>query len=154
MKKAWFYETAFGRIGIAEENDAVTNVFFGGTVQPPEYSEEETLLLRTAGRELTEYFSGKRESFTVPLKPEGTPFECTVWNALRDIPYGETRTYGQLAASIGKPTASRAVGHANSLNPLSVFLPCHRVIGAGGRLTGYAGGLAMKERLLMLEGAL
>ena len=154
MKHAYFYETAIGRVGIAEADGAVTNVFFGNTVVPADYTELETPLLHQAGLQLAEYLDGKRLDFDLPLSPEGTEFERRVWQALRAIPYGETRTYGQLAASIGKPSASRAVGRANSRNPLSIFIPCHRVIGAGGKLVGYAGGLDLKTRLLKLEGAL
>jgi len=101
--------------------------------------------------QLTEYFGGERQRFELPLGPEGTPFQQRVWRELQDIPYGVTISYGQLAARIGQPTASRAVGLANGSNPLAIVIPCHRVIGANGTLTGYGGGLPMKERLLALE---
>jgi len=151
MKSAFFYETAFGRIGIAEDGGAITNVFFGSTVQPKEYAREETPLLREAACQMNEYFGGKRAVFELPLRPEGTPFERKVWDALLAIPYGSTKSYGQVASEIGCPKASRAVGRANGRNPVSIFIPCHRVIGAGGSLTGYAGGLDMKRALLDLE---
>jgi methylated-DNA-[protein]-cysteine S-methyltransferase len=105
-------------------------------------------------RELTEYFSNKRQHFTVALAASGTPFQQSVWTALRAIPYGETRTYGQLAASIGNPEAARAVGRANATNPICLFTPCHRVIGTDGSLTGFAFGEDIKRGLLALERAL
>lgn len=108
-------------------------------------------ILEQAAREIDEYFEGKRRAFTVPTAAAGTPFQQAVWNALKEIPYGETRTYGEIARRIGHPRASRAVGQANNRNPLPIVVPCHRVIGASGALTGYAGGLAVKERLLELE---
>ena len=101
--------------------------------------------------QLEEYFAGERTTFSLPLAPRGTAFQEQVWSALQGIPYGETRTYGQLAAAIGRPTASRAVGLANGRNPLSIVVPCHRVIGADGSLTGYGGGLEGKRALLDLE---
>ena len=101
--------------------------------------------------QLTEYFAGARRQFDLQLAPQGTPFQQLVWRALLDIPYGETISYGELAARIGQRTASRAVGLANGSNPLSIVIPCHRVIGANGKLTGYGGGLPVKERLLALE---
>jgi methylated-DNA-[protein]-cysteine S-methyltransferase len=101
--------------------------------------------------QLAEYFAGRRQRFDLPLAPEGTPFQQRVWNALMDIPYGETISYGELASRIGQRSASRAVGLANGSNPLPIVIPCHRVIGSNGKLTGYGGGLAIKERLLALE---
>lgn len=108
-------------------------------------------ILVRAERQLEEYFSGQRRTFDVPLDPIGTPFQLSAWLGLREIPYGETRTYGEQAASIGRPSAPRAVGAANGRNPLSIFVPCHRVIGADGSLTGFAGGLETKRFLLALE---
>ncbi len=108
-------------------------------------------ILEQAAREIGEYFEGKRRAFAVPTAAAGTPFQQAVWNALKEIPYGETRTYGEIARRIGHPRASRAVGQANNRNPLPIVVPCHRVIGTSGALTGYAGGLAVKERLLELE---
>lgn len=98
------------------------------------------------------YFAGRLQRFTLPLAPRGTAFQQAVWQALCDIPYGETRSYGELATTLGKPSASRAVGAANGRNPLSIIIPCHRVIGQNGSLTGYAGGLEIKKALLQLEG--
>jgi methylated-DNA-[protein]-cysteine S-methyltransferase len=108
-------------------------------------------ILLAAERELQEYFAGKRTSFSVPLDPVGTIFQTKVWSALSEIPFGETRSYGDIARRIGSPAAVRAVGAANGKNPLSIIVPCHRVIGASGKLTGFAGGLDIKERLLALE---
>lgn len=108
-------------------------------------------LLSQAAREIGEYFAGRRRAFTVPTAAAGTPFQQAVWNALKEIPYGETRSYGEIARQIGHPRASRAVGQANNRNPLPIVVPCHRVIGASGALTGYAGGLDIKVRLLELE---
>lgn len=103
-------------------------------------------------RQLDEYLAGRRRDFDLPLETGGTPFQRLCWEALQRIPYGETRSYGQMAREIGRPAAVRAVGHANHDNPIGVIIPCHRVIGANGSLTGYAGGLDMKRALLELEG--
>ena len=102
-------------------------------------------------REIGEYFAGERRTFTTRLEPTGTAFQQGVWSALRDIPFGETRSYGQLAARLGKPGAARAIGRANATNPICLIVPCHRVIGADGSLTGFAFGEAIKHRLLALE---
>jgi methylated-DNA-[protein]-cysteine S-methyltransferase len=102
-------------------------------------------------RQLEEYFAGERTTFDVPLAPEGAPFEREVWRALEEIPYGETVSYGEIARRVGQPTAARAVGTANGRNPIAVIVPCHRVIGADGSLTGYGGGLQRKRLLLDLE---
>ena len=104
--------------------------------------------------QVREYAEGTRRVFDLPLKPAGTQFQLEVWDQLLLIPYGETRSYGELAAMLGNPKASRAVGRANGTNPISIIVPCHRVIGASGALTGYGGGLPMKQRLLRLEGVL
>ena len=109
--------------------------------------------LAPAIAQLREYFAGRRRTFDLPLAPRGTPFQRTVWDALTRIPYGETVSYGELARGIGKPQASRAVGLANGANPLPIIVPCHRVIGADGSLTGFGGGLEIKRRLLALERA-
>jgi methylated-DNA-[protein]-cysteine S-methyltransferase len=105
-------------------------------------------------REVTEYFGGLRQSFTVKFAPAGTPFQQSVWSALQRIPFGETRSYGELAADLGHPGAARAVGRANATNPICLLLPCHRVIGRDGSLTGYAFGEKLKAKLLAHEGAL
>jgi methylated-DNA-[protein]-cysteine S-methyltransferase len=105
----------------------------------------------TALAQLDEYFAGQRTRFELPLAPSGTPFQLSVWNELGQIGYGETRSYGELARSLGRPRAARAVGAANGANPLSVVIPCHRLLGGDGGLTGYAGGLESKRLLLELE---
>lgn len=108
-------------------------------------------VLRATARQLCEYFEGRRRTFDLPLDPVGTPFQQLAWRALRAIPYGETRSYADQARAIGRPSAVRAVGAANGRNPLSIVVPCHRVIGRDGRLTGFGGGLDRKQRLLDLE---
>jgi methylated-DNA-[protein]-cysteine S-methyltransferase len=108
-------------------------------------------LLQEVMRQLSAYFAGKTETFDLPLAPEGTAFQLNVWRQLGEIPYGETISYGELARRIGNPNACRAVGLANGTNPIPIVIPCHRVIGSNGKLTGYGGGLDIKEKLLALE---
>ena len=108
---------------------------------------------RSALTQILEYLEGKRTDFDLDLDPRGTPFQCDVWKALLDIPYGETRTYQEIARSIRRPRAVRAVGSANAANPLSLVVPCHRVVACGGKLGGYGGGLDLKARLLAMERA-
>lgn len=110
--------------------------------------------LTQAVKELNEYFAGKRTAFTFPMEPAGTPFQKSVWDALLKIPYGKTATYGQIAMAVGNPKGARAVGMACNKNPIWIVVPCHRVIGANGSLTGYALGTGMKQQLLTLEGAI
>ena len=140
-------ETPIGPLTLEADENAVTAIRFGaGAVQ------DVSPLLDAAEAQLHEYFAGTRRVFDLPLAPHGTAFQQRVWAALRAIPYGETRTYGELAAAVGNPNASRAVGMANHCNPIPIVIPCHRVIGANGTLTGYAGGLDVKRKLLALEG--
>jgi methylated-DNA-[protein]-cysteine S-methyltransferase len=122
-----------------------------GLPRPPAGAKESDEMLGGAREQLTEYFAGGRQTFDLALRMEGTPFQRRVWQELARIPYGTTITYGQLAARIGQPTAARAVGLANGRNPISIVVPCHRVIGADGTLIGYGGGLANKRFLLELE---
>lgn len=117
----------------------------------PETWKENRAFFKNVSDQLEAYFAGNLKAFKVKLAPEGTEFQKSVWAALQKIPYGETRTYGEIAKNIGNPKASRAVGLANSRNPISIIIPCHRVIGADGKLTGYASGLDIKEFLLKLE---
>ena len=152
--KAFIYETPFATIGIAEESGAVTNIFFGTSATPEKYDTAETPLIRKAYKQVKEYLAGKRTEFDFPLAPQGTAFEQAVWNALLTIPYGELRTYGEIAAQIDNPKACRAVGRANGANPIAIVIPCHRVIGANGTLTGYSAGMEFKEFLLKLEGSM
>ena len=115
--------------------------------------EESSKITRETARQLKEYFAGRRQEFDLPLSTRGTEFQKSVWGALRKIPYGKTISYGEQAKAIGRPKAVRAVGGTNGKNPLSIVVPCHRVIGRSGKLTGYAGGIENKEFLLNLEGA-
>lgn len=114
--------------------------------------EQPTPVLKIAAQQLGEYFNGQRKRFDVPLRFDGTPFQQQAWQALLDIPFGETRSYSEQAQAIGNPKAVRAIGLANSRNPIAIIVPCHRVIGKSGQLTGYAGGLALKQFLLQHEG--
>jgi methylated-DNA-[protein]-cysteine S-methyltransferase len=135
-----------GLVAILWENDNPERAPLGAL----KHNGEHSTLCQTE-EQLKEYFGGARTRFSVPLDMRGTAFQKDVWHALLDIPFGETRSYGQLAHQLGKPVASRAVGAANGRNPLSIVVPCHRVIGASGKLTGFAGGLVVKARLLQLE---
>lgn len=152
MGNVFYYETKLGTIGIAEESGRITHLFFDGEKFPEkDYTENETPVLAEAGKQLREYFAGTRRDFDLPLAPAGTAFMQKVWKALQDIPYGETRSYKEIAAASGNVKACRAVGMANNRNPISIFIPCHRVIGADGDLVGYGGGLNKKIFLLELE---
>ena len=149
--RALLHQTPAGAVVIVENGTAVTHLFFSRMAQPEHLEWEETPLLRQTADQLDEYFQGSRRVFDVPLSPQGTEFERTVWKALQAIPYGETRSYGDIARRIGRPSACRAVGQANNRNPVGIIIPCHRVIGADGKLTGYASGLTIKQYLLELE---
>ena len=154
MIRSLHLATPVGPVTLTATDEAVIGLRFGTAV--PEGSlfcseEEAGPLLREAAAQLREYFTGTRRAFTLPLAPVGTEFQQRVWKALRTIPCGETRTYKQIAEQIGRNRAYRAVGMANNRNPIAILIPCHRVIGHDGRLTGYAGGLGIKERLLDLE---
>ncbi|MBV7529617.1 methylated-DNA--[protein]-cysteine S-methyltransferase [Chitinophaga sp. sic0106] len=127
----------------------------GSRVKLPVEGDHDTHpVLDETARQLDEYFAGNRRTFDLPLHFEGTPFQQQVWTALLQIPYGKTVSYAQLANQLGNPKAVRAVGAANGKNPISIVAPCHRVIGSSGSLTGFAGGVAVKERLLRMEGAI
>ena len=146
------FDTPVGPMALEGTEDALTALYLPNT--PVEPVGAETPLLARGRGELLEYLAGKRRTFDLPLKPQGTPFQQKVWSALADIPYGQTITYGELARRVGCPKGSRAVGQANHRNPLPILLPCHRGVGANGTLTGYGGGLELKEWLLRLEGIL
>jgi len=133
-------------VAILWENDSPRRVRLSKLV-----ADDRSPVLVETERQLGEYFSGKRKMFSIALDMRGTPFQKDVWRALLAIPYGETRSYRQLAKQLGKPQATRAVGTANGRNPLSIIVPCHRVIGSSGKLTGFAGGLEVKAHLLGLE---
>ena len=143
------YETKLGSVTIVEEDGALLAIT---THRTYEGIKQETPLINEAYRQLSEYLLGERKRFDLPLNPQGTVFQQQVWKALCDIPYGETRSYKQIAEAIGNPKAVRAVGMANNRNPLLIVVPCHRVIGANGKLVGYAAGIVKKEFLLKLEG--
>ena len=145
----WTYKTKIGALTIGANANSITYL----KVHDACVGEfEETDLIRKAFLQIEEYLDGKRRDFDLPLEPEGTEFQKQVWKVLRQISYGETITYTELAQMIGKPKAIRAAGAANGKNPIYIIIPCHRVIGRDGSLTGYAGGIAMKEKLLKLEG--
>ena len=148
-------ESPVGPLRVAAEDGAVIEVAFAGRgkIAAPAAGGSDPLLDRAAVQ-LREYFAGERETFDLPLAPRGTEFQRRVWNALLEIPYGETISYGTLAKRLGDPRASRAVGLANGANPIAIVIPCHRVIGADGTLTGYGGGLPIKRALLALESKL
>lgn len=140
-----------GPLTLTAEGGALTAIDFGAPASVADGAPPADPVLPEAARQLEAYFAGELRDFDLPLRPSGTPFQLTVWEALRRIPYGATVSYGELAASIGRPGAARAVGSANHHNPLPIVLPCHRVIGADGTLTGYAGGLGIKTALLAVE---
>lgn len=145
-----FYYTFVSNVGeitVTSDENYIKAVHFGRS----EYETKLTPLITEAVNQLREYFKGDRKIFTVPLKPDGTDFQQKVWKALTEIPYGQTISYGEIAEKIGKPGGARAVGNANNKNPIAIIIPCHRVIGANGSLTGYAAGLNIKKQLLSLE---
>ncbi|MBP0629271.1 MULTISPECIES: methylated-DNA--[protein]-cysteine S-methyltransferase [unclassified Cupriavidus] len=154
-------DSPLGTMLLRAEGTCLTGVFFAGQKYYPanvagscgEASPQEAAVLERAAQELAEYFAGKRDAFTVPVRFAGSPFQQRVWQALRDIPCGATASYGELAGALGlPPTHARAVGGAVGRNPLSVIVPCHRVLGSAGALTGYAGGIERKRALLRREG--
>ncbi len=147
----FFYESDIGRIGITEKDGRITDVYITNDELPQDTQLCETPLLKEAARQLKGYFAGELKEFSLPLEPFGTAFMKQVWSALCEIPYGKTASYKDIAEKVGKPKAARAVGLANNRNPIPIFIPCHRVIGADGSLTGYRGGLEMKKKLLDLE---
>jgi methylated-DNA-[protein]-cysteine S-methyltransferase len=193
MKNIYFYDTLVGKVGIADNGEAITDLMYVGAAGVGAAGDglqksadegadsadstnsatgtaagiaagvqelvsnlysanlKETPLIRKAAKQLNEYLAGRRKTFELPLDPEGTPFQKAVWKTLTGIPYGESRTYKDIAETVGNPKACRAVGMANNKNPIAILIPCHRVIGAGGKLVGYAGGLDIKKKLLELE---
>jgi methylated-DNA-[protein]-cysteine S-methyltransferase len=149
-------DSPIGELTLASDGEALTGLYM--TEQRhrpalPDAGARDDAVLAAARRQLAEYFAGERREFELPLRPAGTEFQRSVWAALREIPYGETAGYGELARRLGRPSAARAVGLANGRNPLAIVVPCHRVIGAAGALTGYGGGLERKRYLLELERA-
>lgn len=161
----FFYEGLAGRYGLEETGGALTHLWLEGKEKAgagrnvaawmPDAVNgdlEETPLLREAKAQLDAYFAGRLKDFSLPLAPAGTAFQKKIWGLLQEIPYGTTRTYGEIAVSAGDAKACRAVGMANNRNPLPILIPCHRVVGANGNLVGYGGGLDIKLKLLQLEG--
>jgi len=151
MKSVFFYDTTIGKIGIAEDGTFITNVYFEDEKGAKDANLIETPLLKEAANQINEYFNGDRKNFELPISPSGTEFQKSVWKALQEIPYGETRSYKEIAIAVGNEKACRAVGMANNKNPISIIIPCHRVIGTNGKLVGYAGGLKVKDYLLNME---
>ncbi len=150
------FDSPVGRLLLAGDGDSLIQVCFQSGPHPRQPADDwiaAAAPFRLAIRQLGEYFAGERRRFELPLAPQGTEFQRRVWRALTEIPYGKTVSYGELARRIGKPSAPRAVGLANGANPLPIIVPCHRVIGADGSLTGFGGGLPIKRKLLALEGA-
>ncbi len=145
---SYVFSTPLGNIAISDNGEAITEICLTDSTLS---QEEPSKLQKKACCELKEYFEGGLKNFTLPLAPEGTDFQKKVWRALCTIPYGETRSYGDIAKLIGNPRASRAVGGANNKNPIMIVIPCHRVIGSDGSLVGYAGGIDIKKRLLEME---
>ncbi len=147
------FETPIGPLTLHAHDGALTGVWMQDAKGAPERLDDRPPLAE-ARRQFEAYFAGELTAFELPLAPEGTPFQLRVWDELRRIPYGETISYGELARRVGKPSAARAVGLANGRNPLPIVVPCHRVIGADGALTGFGGGIERKRRLLELEAGL
>lgn len=151
MEYISYFTSDIGTLGITEKEGEITHLYLPGEEIPITHSEVMTPSLAEAGRQLQEYFQGRRKVFDLPLAMYGTEFMNKVWQALLTIPYGQTRSYGDIACLIGHNKACRAVGMANHRNPIAIIVPCHRVIGANGHLVGYGGGLKIKSFLLELE---
>ncbi len=150
-----YLDSPVGRLRLVSNGERLIAIEFENLQTDAAEGEECTdPALKACGKQLREYFAGKRQEFDLPLSPTGTEFQKNVWRALKAIPYGELRSYRDIAESLQKPKAVRAVGAANGRNPLPIVVPCHRVIGSDGSLTGFAGGLAAKRVLLRLEGAI
>lgn len=152
MEQLAFYKTKYGYVKIGYEDQFITKINLLKD-KPDKANNAPSEASEKAIKQLKQYFEGRRTKFNLKLKPQGTEFQMKVWKALKNIPYGETKTYKDIAKTIGNPNASRAVGMANHNNPLWIVIPCHRVVGTNGKLTGYAGGIDVKEKLLTLEAA-
>lgn len=150
MEKIHFYHSPVGLMVLGEEDGFVTRVSFHKEINTP-YVIENTPVLEETEKQLREYFKGERMEFDLPLGPMGTEFQKKVWQALQEIPYGATASYGDIARKVGNPKGFRAVGMANNKNPIVIIVPCHRVIGSDGKLVGYGGGLENKVFLLAFE---
>ncbi|HXA19434.1 MAG TPA: methylated-DNA--[protein]-cysteine S-methyltransferase [Thermoanaerobaculia bacterium] len=145
-----YVDTPVGAILIAGDGASVIETYFAGAKPKPDWIRDDEAFTE-ASTQLRAYFAGDLKAFHLPLAPRGTEFQQSVWSALLEIPYGQTTTYSAIAEKISRPAAVRAVGAANGANPIPIIIPCHRVIGANGSLTGFGGGLDVKRRLLMLE---
>jgi methylated-DNA-[protein]-cysteine S-methyltransferase len=153
MKNYFTYKTKIGSITIAESGGKITNLTLAKSFNKTGSLKKESPLIKEAAKQLNDYFAGRLKKFNLPLAACGTPFQRAVWAALRAIPYGRTRTYADIARAVKNPKAARAVGGANNKNPIFIVIPCHRVIGSDGSLTGFACGLGVKKQLLALEAA-
>lgn len=151
MKNMYSYKTEIGEITIIENGKSVIGLYFENSIITEDIKTNETELIKETKRQVDEYFAGKIKNFDLPLELEGTEFQQSVWNALQNIPYGETCSYAEIAKNIGRPKAYRAVGMANNKNPISIIIPCHRVIGKNGKMVGYGGGIDIKRHLLDIE---
>ncbi|MEU0676590.1 methylated-DNA--[protein]-cysteine S-methyltransferase [Streptomyces sp. NPDC006172] len=154
MKQHTVIDSPYGPLTLVADDGVLCGLYMTEQRHRPaqeSFGARDDRLFAEAEDQLNAYFTGELKAFTLPLRLDGTPFQRTVWDELRKIPYGETRTYGDLAHALGAPTASRAVGLANGRNPIGIIVPCHRVVGADGGLTGYGGGLDRKRRLLTFE---
>jgi len=158
MKNLCYINSPVGSLGIIEDKRKIAGIFFKNGKKAPKPGADlimgETPLIRKTAAQLEEYFNGKRKTFDVPLFLEGSVFQLNIWKVLQKIPYGETRSYKEVASMAGNAKACRAAGMANNRNPIAIVVPCHRVIGADGSLTGYGGGLEKKRYLLELEGSI
>jgi len=156
MKRYGFYESPCGQMLLVARDEGLSGVYFEGqkyypSIDPTWRRDEQQSVIAQARRELTEYFAGKRQRFELALAPEGTPFQRSIWQAIARVGFGETISYGELAQSAGYPGKARAAGAATGRNPLTIIIPCHRIVASNGALTGYAGGLERKHALLALE---
>ncbi len=150
MKNTCVIQTMVGQMEIEEDGEGICRMDF---CRGKALKKSDSVLLVRAEQEINEYMEGKRKTFDLPLSMHGTSFQTEVWNRLRQIPYGRTQSYGQIAAAVGRPNAARAIGNAVHNNPIAVIVPCHRVIGADGSMTGYAAGISYKKKLLAIEKA-
>ena len=150
MHNIYFYETKIGKIGIRENGKYITDIIFSKSEEKTD-NINETELIKAAFKQIKEYLDEDRKYFDLPIELMGTEFQKKVWNELRNIPYGQTKTYKDIAFAIKNEKACRAIGNANNKNPLPIIIPCHRVIGSNGKLVGYSGGLDIKEKLLNIE---
>lgn len=147
----YLFDTHLGRMALAGEGAGITRLYLPGSPMP-RLASRPTPVLEEGAAQLLAYLAGERKAFDLPLAPQGTPFQLRVWRALEDIPYGQTRSYRDIALAVDCPKGFRAVGMANNRNPIPIFIPCHRVVGADGSLVGYGGGLELKRALLTIEG--